>query len=100
MGFTLWCLLSVLYGQVSRMVRMEDELEELRDEVADLKGQPRPSKGTTVSGECRGGGVRRGRPGPRHCSAARPSAPAHTAHRPARPSRPRPQARPRRSRSG
>ncbi|KAI8462464.1 MAG: hypothetical protein J3K34DRAFT_448235 [Monoraphidium minutum] len=43
MGFTLWCLLSVLYSQVSRMVKLEDENEELRDAVADLKGEPRPS---------------------------------------------------------
>ncbi|GBF88814.1 hypothetical protein Rsub_01715 [Raphidocelis subcapitata] len=43
MGFTLWCMLTVLFSQVTRMVKLEDEAEELRDEVADLKGEPRPS---------------------------------------------------------
>lgn len=45
MGFTLWCLLSVLYAQVSKMVSMEDQIEELKDEVADLKGEPRTARG-------------------------------------------------------
>lgn len=43
LGFILWCLLSVLFAQVSRMVKLEDDLEQLKDEVADLKGEPRPS---------------------------------------------------------
>lgn len=44
LSFTLWCLLSVLYAQLSRMVQLEDQLEALRDEVADLKGEPRPQQ--------------------------------------------------------
>ncbi|KIZ07718.1 hypothetical protein MNEG_0217 [Monoraphidium neglectum] len=44
MGFTMWCLMSVLYAQVGHMVAIEDEVEGLRDEVADLKGEPRPPR--------------------------------------------------------
>lgn len=36
------------------MVKLEDEVEELRDEVADLKGEPRPETKTAkmkVAGE-------------------------------------------------
>ena len=44
MAFTLWCLLSVLFAQVTRMVKLEEDVEDLEDEVCDLKGLPRPTR--------------------------------------------------------
>jgi hypothetical protein len=47
-------LLSVLYSQVSRLVDLEEAVDALEDEVADLKGQPRPARGSgagAVKGE-------------------------------------------------
>jgi hypothetical protein len=44
MSFMLWCLLSVLYRQVVYLTGLEEENDDLRDEVADLKGLPRPPR--------------------------------------------------------
>lgn len=38
MAFTLWCLVSVLYSQVARALRIHDELDSALDELAELKG--------------------------------------------------------------
>lgn len=48
-------LLSVLYAQVTRQVRLEEENDELKDTIADLKGEPRPSAQKAAAGQSRFG---------------------------------------------
>jgi hypothetical protein len=38
MAFTLWCLVTVFYGQVARALRIHDELDQVRQELDELKG--------------------------------------------------------------
>eukprot|EP00879_Flechtneria_rotunda_P012326 GHRR01012873.1.p1 GENE.GHRR01012873.1~~GHRR01012873.1.p1 ORF type:complete len:207 (+),score=65.45 GHRR01012873.1:297-917(+) len=43
MAFTLWCLLTVLYAQVGKAMRTQDELDRLQAELDDIKGIKRPA---------------------------------------------------------
>eukprot|EP00877_Chromochloris_zofingiensis_P003473 jgi/Chrzof1/13126/Cz07g20240.t1 len=40
MAFTLWCILTVLYGQVDHAMKIEDEIDRLRAELDDVQGVP------------------------------------------------------------
>lgn len=49
MAFTLWCLVTVFYGQVSHALRIHDELDRAREELDELKGIKRePAHKTSV----------------------------------------------------
>jgi hypothetical protein len=59
MAFTLWCLVTVFYGQVSRALRIHDELDQARQELDELKGIKRePAQKTTGLGSRLGFGQR------------------------------------------
>eukprot|EP00878_Enallax_costatus_P020729 GHUV01021921.1.p1 GENE.GHUV01021921.1~~GHUV01021921.1.p1 ORF type:complete len:171 (+),score=52.49 GHUV01021921.1:116-628(+) len=51
MAFTLWCLVTVFYGQVSHALRIHDELDRALEEIDELKGikrEPAQKKGTAL----------------------------------------------------
>jgi hypothetical protein len=49
MGFTMWVLLSMLYVQISHLIRMEEAADRLEDELADARGEPRKVRGPAAA---------------------------------------------------
>lgn len=51
MAFTLWCLVTVFYGQVSHALRIHDELDRAHEELDELRGIKRePAQRTSGLG--------------------------------------------------